>query len=51
VGVIARRDDGCETAVKGNDDGGWSSDSLVLRLGRRQNRDAVECWGVWSRIK
>jgi hypothetical protein len=31
-----------ETAVKGNDGGGWSSDGMVLWLGRRQNGDAVE---------
>jgi hypothetical protein len=29
-GVIVRRDDGCETAVKENDDGEWSSDNMVL---------------------
>jgi hypothetical protein len=27
---------------KGNDGGGWSSNGVVLWLGRRQNRDAVE---------
>jgi hypothetical protein len=30
VGVIVRRDDGRETAVKGNDGDGWSSDGVVL---------------------
>jgi hypothetical protein len=25
-----RRDSGCGTTVKGNDDGGWSSDGVVL---------------------
>jgi hypothetical protein len=37
-----RRDDGHGTTVKGNDDSGWSSDSVVLLLGRRQNGDVVE---------
>jgi hypothetical protein len=36
------RDDGRETAVKGNDSDGWSSDGMVVWLGRRQNRDATE---------
>jgi hypothetical protein len=49
MGVIVRRDDGCETAVKGNDDNGWSSDGMMLWLGRRQNGDAVEWLGEWSR--
>jgi hypothetical protein len=44
VGVVMQRDDGCGTTVKGNDDCGWSFDGMVLRLGRRQNRDAVEWW-------
>jgi hypothetical protein len=42
VGVIVWRDDGYETMVKGNDGGRGSSDDVVLWLGRRQNRDAVE---------
>jgi hypothetical protein len=42
VGVIVRRDNRCETAIKGNDDNRWSSDGVVLWLGRRQNRDAIE---------
>jgi hypothetical protein len=33
-----------ETIVKENDSGGWSSDKLVLWLGRRQNGDVVEWW-------
>jgi hypothetical protein len=41
-GVIVRRDDGRETAVKENDNGEWSSDGVVLWLGMRQNGDAVE---------
>jgi hypothetical protein len=40
-----RRDDGYETVVKGNTDGGWSSNDVMLLLGRRQNRDTVEWWG------
>jgi hypothetical protein len=37
-----QRDDGRETMLKGNDGGGWSSDGMVLFLGRRQNGDVVE---------
>jgi hypothetical protein len=40
--VVVQRDDGRGTVVKGNDGGGWSSDGVVLWLGRRQNRDAIE---------
>jgi hypothetical protein len=47
VGVVVQRDDGCKTTVKGNDGDGWSSDGVVLGLGRRQNRDTVE----WSRLR
>jgi hypothetical protein len=46
MGVIVQRDDEHETGVKGNDDGGWSSDGVVLWLRRRQNGDVVEWWGV-----
>jgi hypothetical protein len=42
VGVIVWRDDGHGTVVKGNDGGGWSSNGVMLWLGRRQNGDAVE---------
>jgi methionine synthase II (cobalamin-independent) len=42
VGGIMRRDDGHAMVEKGNDGGGWSSNGVVLWLGRRQNRDAVE---------
>jgi hypothetical protein len=42
---IVRRDDGCGTTVKRNDDGRWSSDGVVLCLGMRQNRDVIEWWG------
>jgi hypothetical protein len=45
VGVVVERDDVCGTTVEGNDGGGWSSDGVVLWLGRRQNRDMVEWWG------
>jgi hypothetical protein len=38
-----RRDNGCSPVVKGNNDGRWSSDDVVLQLGRRQNRNGVEC--------
>jgi hypothetical protein len=40
VDVIVQRDYGRGTAVKGNDDDGWSFDDVVLWLGRRQNRDS-----------
>jgi hypothetical protein len=30
VGVIVWKDDKRETAVKGNDGGGWSSDGVIL---------------------
>jgi hypothetical protein len=49
MGVVVRRDDECGPTVKGNDDVGWSSNDVVLWLGRRQNRDAVEWWGEWLR--
>jgi hypothetical protein len=31
-----------ETTVKENNNGGWNFDSVVLWLGMRQNKDAVE---------
>jgi hypothetical protein len=37
TGVIVQRDNGHETMVKGNDSGGWSSNDVVLWLGRRKN--------------
>jgi hypothetical protein len=37
-----QKDDRCETMVKENDDGGWSSDDVVIWLGISQNRDTVE---------
>jgi hypothetical protein len=36
MGVIVWRDDGHGTIIKGNDGIGWSSDGMVLWLGRRQ---------------
>jgi hypothetical protein len=42
VGVIVWRDDEYGTAVKENNGGRWSSDGMVLWLGRRQNGDEVE---------
>jgi hypothetical protein len=46
-----RRDDGRGIVVKGNNDGRWSSDGVVLWLWRRQNGDAVEWWGEWLRLR
>jgi hypothetical protein len=45
------RDDVRETTVKWNDDDGWSSDYVVLWLGRRQNKDKVEWWEKWSKFE
>jgi hypothetical protein len=45
VRVVVRRDNEHETTVKGNDNDEWSSDGVVLWLGRRQNKDVVEWWG------
>jgi hypothetical protein len=41
--------DGHGMTVKGNDDNGWSSDGMMLWLERRQNRDAIECFGFGLR--
>jgi hypothetical protein len=46
-----RRDDECGITVKWNNGGGWSSDGVVLWLGRIQNRDAVEWWIEWSMLR
>jgi hypothetical protein len=46
-----RRYDEHETVVKGNDNDEWSSDSVVLWLGWRQNRDVVVWWGEWPRLR
>jgi hypothetical protein len=51
MNVVAQRDDKCETAVKENDNDGWSSDGVVLWLGRRQNRYVVGWWGEWPRLR
>jgi hypothetical protein len=42
VCVIVWRDDGCGMVVKGNNSGRWSSDDVVLWLGRRQNGDVID---------
>jgi hypothetical protein len=49
-GVIIQRDDGRETSMKVNDGSGWSSNGVMLLLGRMQNRDAVEWCGEWVRL-
>jgi hypothetical protein len=46
MGIIVRRDDEHGMVVKGNDDGGWSSNAVVLWLERRQNEDVIE----WPRL-
>jgi hypothetical protein len=43
MGVIIRKDDVHETTIKENNDDECSSDGVVLRLVRRQNRDTIEC--------
>jgi hypothetical protein len=45
------REDGRGTTVKGNYGSKWSSDDLVLWLGRRQNGDMIELRGEWSRLR
>jgi hypothetical protein len=42
VGVVVQMDNRHEIVVKGNNNDGWSSDGMVLWLGRRQNEDMVE---------
>jgi hypothetical protein len=49
--VVMRRDDGHGTMVKRNDGGRWSFNGVVLWLGRRQIRDAVEWWGEWPMLR
>jgi hypothetical protein len=44
VGVVVRKNEECETMMKGNNDGGWSSDGVVLWLGMRQDGVTVEWW-------
>jgi hypothetical protein len=51
MGFIVWRDDVCETTMKKNDDGGWSSDDMMLWLGRRQNGDAIEWWEEWPQLR
>jgi hypothetical protein len=48
---VVRRDDEHETTVKENNDDAWSSDDVVLWLGRRQNGDAVEWWREWLKLR
>jgi hypothetical protein len=51
VGVIVQRDDECTAVVKKNDDSGWSSDGVMLWLGKMQNGDTVEWWREWQRLR
>jgi hypothetical protein len=51
VGLIVQRDDRHGMAMKGNNGDMWSSDGVVLWPGRRQNRDVVEWWGEWPRLR
>jgi hypothetical protein len=46
-----RRDGRRETTVKENDSDRWSSDDVVLWLGKRRNGDAVEWWEEWPRLR
>jgi hypothetical protein len=45
------RDDGHGTTVKENDNIGWSSDGMMLWIGRRQNGDTVEWWREWQMLR
>jgi hypothetical protein len=49
--VIVWRDDEREMVVKENDGIAWSSNDMVLCLGRRQNRDEVLWCGEWPRFE
>jgi hypothetical protein len=51
VGVVIRRNDGHGMMVERNDSGRWSSDGMALWLGRRKNRDTVEWWEEWQRLR
>jgi hypothetical protein len=51
VCAIVWRDDESETTMKGSDGSGWSSDSVVFWLGRRQNRDTIEWLGEWPMLR
>jgi hypothetical protein len=51
MGVVVRRNDRYETTVKGNDNGGWTSDGVILWLERRQNGDAGGWWGRVANIE
>jgi hypothetical protein len=41
VVIVVRRNDVRGRAVKGYDSNEWSSDDVMLRLGRSQNEDVV----------
>jgi hypothetical protein len=42
VGIVVLRDDECETVMKGNNDGGWSFNGVVIWLVRSQNGDVIK---------
>jgi hypothetical protein len=42
MGIVVQRDDGREIALKGDDGGIWSSDGVMLWLGRKKNGDTIE---------
>jgi hypothetical protein len=46
-----RRDNECETVLKGNNDDGWRFDGVVFWLWIRQDGDTVEWWGEWSILR
>jgi hypothetical protein len=51
MGVVMRRNNERETAVKGHDGDGWSSDGMVLWVGRKQNGDIVKWLREWSKLR
>jgi hypothetical protein len=51
MGVVVWRDAGRGTVVKENNDDGWSSDGVVLWLGRRQNGDEIKWRRKWPRFR
>jgi hypothetical protein len=48
VGVVVRRNDEREMTVKENDGGGWSSNDVVLWLGRMKIEIMIEWWREWA---
>jgi hypothetical protein len=44
VDVIVWKNDRYKTMMKGDDGDGWSSNSMMLWLVRRQNIDVIEWW-------